>query len=34
MNPKYVAESVKFMYDLPQEVIIRELLIAATKQDA
>lgn len=34
MNPKYVAESVKFMYDLPKEVIIRELLIAATKQDA
>lgn len=34
MNPKHVAESVKFMYELPQEVIIRELLIAATKQDA
>ena len=32
LDPKHVANSVKFMYDLPQEVSIRELVIAATKQ--
>lgn len=34
LDPKYVATSIKFMYDLPQEVAIRELTIAATKQNA
>ncbi|MDZ5757613.1 hypothetical protein RAK27_02975 [Carnobacterium maltaromaticum] len=31
---KSLANSIKFMYDLPQEVAIRELTIAATKQNA
>lgn len=34
LDPKYVASSIKFMYDLPQEVAIRELTIAETKQNA
>lgn len=34
MDPKHVAKSVKFMYEMPQEVNIRELVIAPTKQDA
>lgn len=34
MDPKHVARSVKFMYEMPQEVNIRELVIAPTKQDA
>lgn len=34
MDPKHVATSVKFMYEMPQEVNIRELVIAPTKQDA
>lgn len=34
LDPKYVAETVKFMYDMPQAVNIREVDIAATKQDA
>ena len=34
LDPKHVAETVKFMYDMPQEVNIREVDIAATKQDA
>lgn len=34
LNPEHVATSVKFMYDMPQAVNIRELVIAATKQDS
>lgn len=34
LNPVHVAESVKFIYDMPQEVNIREIDIAATVQDA
>lgn len=34
LNPLHVAESVKFIYDMPQEVNIREIDIAATAQDA
>ncbi|APU72116.1 SDR family oxidoreductase [Companilactobacillus crustorum] len=34
LDPKHVAETVKFMYDMPQEVNIREVDIAATKQDS
>lgn len=33
LDPKHVAETVKFMYDMPQEVNIREVDIAATRQD-
>ncbi|MHC5216318.1 SDR family oxidoreductase [Enterococcus sp. LJL128] len=33
MNPVHVAEAVKFIYDMPQEVNIREIDIAATRQD-
>lgn len=34
LDPKQVARTVKFMYDMPQEVNIREVDIAATRQDA
>lgn len=34
LDPKHVAQSVKFIYDMPQEVNIREIDIAATRQDA
>ncbi len=34
LDPKYVALSAKYMYDLPQEVSIREVVIAHTRQDA
>ncbi|MCL8368373.1 SDR family oxidoreductase [Enterococcus faecalis] len=34
MSPQAVAQSIKFIYDMPQEVNIRELDIAATNQDA
>ncbi len=34
MDAKHVSDSVFYMYSLPQEVSIRELLIAPTKQDA
>jgi len=34
LDPKHVAETVKFMYDMPQEVNIREVDIAATRQDS
>lgn len=34
MSSQVVAQSVKFIYDMPQEVNIRELDIAATNQDA
>ncbi len=33
LDPLKVAESVAFMYEMPQSVSIRELVIAATKQD-
>ncbi|CAM2949708.1 SDR family oxidoreductase [Latilactobacillus sakei] len=33
LDPVHVAESVKFIYDMPQAVSIRELDIAATRQD-
>ncbi len=34
MDAKHVSDSVFYMYSLPQEVSIRELLIAPTKQDS
>lgn len=34
LDPKYVAQSVKFIYDMPQEVNIREIDLAATRQDS
>lgn len=34
LDPKYIALCAKFMYEVPQSVSIRELLIADTKQDA
>ncbi|MGL4767262.1 MAG: SDR family oxidoreductase [Formosimonas sp.] len=34
LDPKHIATSVRFMYELPQEVSIRELVISATMQDA
>lgn len=34
LDPIYVAKTVKYMYELPQEVSMREVLIAATSQDA
>lgn len=34
LDPKYVAQTVKYIYDLPQAVEIREVAIAATRQDA
>lgn len=34
LDAKYIAQSARLMYELPQEVSIRELVIAATKQDA
>ncbi len=34
INPTPVAKSALFMYEMPQEVSIRELLIATTKQNA
>lgn len=34
LDPVHVAESVKFIYDMPQEVNVREISLAATKQDA
>lgn len=34
MDPIHVANSVFYMYNMPQEVSIRELLIAPTMQDA
>ncbi|GAA2913792.1 SDR family oxidoreductase [Enterococcus pseudoavium] len=34
LDPVHVAESVKFIYDMPQAVTIREIDIAATAQDA
>lgn len=34
LDPKHVAETVKFIYDMPQEVNIREIDIAETRQDS
>ncbi|AWZ44997.1 SDR family oxidoreductase [Latilactobacillus sakei] len=34
LDPVHVAKSVKFIYDMPQAVNIRELDIAATRQDS
>lgn len=34
LDPVHVAETVKFIYELPQAVTIREIDIAATAQDA
>lgn len=34
LDPKHVASAAFYMYELPQEVSIREVLIAPTKQDA
>lgn len=34
LDPIHVANSAYYMYNLPQEVSIRELVIAATKQDS
>ena len=33
MNARHVAETVKFMYDMPQAVTVREVVLAPTKQD-
>lgn len=34
LDAKHVAETIKFIYDMPQEVNIREVDLAATRQDA
>ncbi len=34
LDPKQIAIASKYMYDLPQEVSVRELVIASTKQGA
>ncbi len=34
LDPKQIAIAAKYMYDLPQEVSVRELVIAHTKQGA
>ena len=34
MDPVHVAESALFMYSMPQNVTVRELVIAPTRQDA
>lgn len=34
LNPKHVADAVKFIYDMPQNVNIREIDIAATRQNS
>jgi len=34
LDAKYVAQTVKFIYDMPQEVNIREIDLAATRQDS
>ena len=34
LNPKHVAETVAFIYNMPQEVNVREIDIAATRQDS
>lgn len=33
LDPRHVAEVVKFIYEMPQEVNIREVALAATRQD-
>ncbi|EFA76261.1 Short-chain dehydrogenase/oxidoreductase [Heterostelium album PN500] len=34
LDPVHIASSCKFMYEMPQEVNIRELVLASTKQNA
>lgn len=34
LDPKQIAAAAKYMYDLPQDVSVRELVIAKTKQGA
>jgi NADP-dependent 3-hydroxy acid dehydrogenase YdfG len=34
LDAKYVAQTVKFIYDMPQAVNIREIDLAATRQDS
>ncbi len=34
LDPKHVAEAVNFIYSMPQEVNVREIDIAATRQDS
>lgn len=34
LDPRHVAECVQFIYDMPQEVTIREIALAATRQDS
>jgi len=34
LDPKYVAQTVKFIYDMPQKVNVREIDLAATRQDS
>ncbi|WP_288531667.1 SDR family oxidoreductase [uncultured Secundilactobacillus sp.] len=34
LDPKHVAEAVAFIYNMPQEVNVREIDIAATRQDS
>ncbi|WP_325826387.1 hypothetical protein [Enterococcus faecalis] len=33
LDPKLVAKSVKFIYEMPQDILIREISIASTKQE-
>ena len=33
MNPRAIAKAALYMYQMPQDIIIRELVIAPTKQD-
>ena len=34
LNPRHVAEAVNFIYSMPQSVNVREIDIAATRQDS
>lgn len=34
LNPQRIAETVQFIYEMPQEVTIREVALAATRQQA
>lgn len=33
MNPRAIAQALLYMYQMPQDIIIRELVIAPTRQD-
>lgn len=33
LDPKLVAKAVKFIYEMPQDTLIREISIASTKQE-